>query len=285
MRKVWLAGSTALLTLLLAACTGEDTGSPETDGPSSAPSAADAGDASARLAAAVDAVLTSGHYDQSVTTPGLDDPYYEVTGAYDVAARRFSAVMAFWNPEAGETRRIEHRFLDGRGFQQARAWTGRKSDCWLLIDAPGSGRGRQPGGLAAADAPAAVRALATVDSVAPLPSGTGQVVASIDLRVARALLPGYLRIRMPQPTGTVPAVFSLDDDGGLVGWQVAGRDLVDALQKSGADLTDDLVSGISTFTLGVEYDGIGEPVDVAAPARELWMSPADLRAHRGCSGG
>jgi hypothetical protein len=238
-------------------------------------------DPAARLDAAVEQVLTSGRYRQTVTTPGLDDPYYEVTGAYDVDRRRFTADMAFWNPEAGETRRIQHRFLGARGFQQAQGWRGPGAGCWLVFDRLG------PRSRATAPTPApvpdAVTALA--GAIAESAVDGSVVTGTVDVAAAMSLmLPGYLRQQAQSQTGTVPATFTLTEDGSLADWQVRGADLVPALDEAGQEVATGFAAGLSTFTLQVAYDGVGEPVTVQSPPRSLWMTARQMKGGRGCAG-
>jgi hypothetical protein len=238
-------------------------------------------DPAARLDAAVEQVLTSGRYRQTVTTPGLDDPYYEVTGAYDVEGRRFTADMAFWNPEAGETRRIEHRFLGARGFQQAQGWRGGSAGCWLVFDRVGPGA-RSPAPTSA-PVPDAVTALAGASAESAVDDSV--VTGTVDVAAAMSLmLPGYLRQQAQPQTGTVPATFTLAEDGSLAGWQVRGADLVPALDEAGQEVATGFAAGLSTFTLQVAYEAVGEAVSVQAPPRSLWMTDRQMKRGRGCVG-
>jgi hypothetical protein len=238
-------------------------------------------DPAARLDAAVEQVLTSGRYRQTVTTPGLDDPYYEVTVAYDVDRRRFTADMAFWNPEAGETRRIRHRFLGARGFQQAQGWRGPGAGCWLVFDRLG------PRSRATAPTPAPVPDAVTAleGAVAESAVDRSVVTGTVDVAAAMSLmLPGYLRQQAQSQTGTVPATFTLTEDGSLADWQVRGADLVPALDEAGQEVATGFAAGLSTFTLQVAYDGVGEPVTVQSPPRSLWMTARQMKGGRGCAG-
>jgi hypothetical protein len=274
-----VVAATVATLALVAGCDG---GAPRQD-PDRDPVQAAADDAAVRLDAAVERVLTSGRYRQTVTTPGLDDPYYEVTGAYDVERRRFSADMAFWNPEAGETRRIEHRYLGPRGFQQAQGWQGRVAGCWLVFDADADAVTDAGGRGAPTRAPDAVTAL---DGARGRSTTDGSVVSgTIGLAAALSLmLPGYLQQQAPPAAGRVPASFTLDEDGALTGWQVRGDDVVPALDRAGQDLTSGFATGLRTFTVEIAYEDVGERVDVQAPPRSLWMTADQMEARRGCAG-
>jgi hypothetical protein len=269
MSRLVVAATVAALALM-AGCDG---GAPRQD-PDPGPVQAVAGDAADQLDAAVEQVLTSGRYRQTVTTPGLDDPYYEVTGAYDVGRRRFTADMAFWNPEAGETRRIEHRYLGARGFQQAQGWQGRSAGCWLVFDADGrDAPARAPDAVTALDG---ARGRSAVDG--SVVSGTIGLAAAVSL-----MLPGYLQQQAQPAAGRVPASFSLDEDGALTGWQVRGDDVVPALDRAGQGLASGFAAGLRTFTLEVAYEDVGERVSVQAPPRSLWMTVGQMEGRRGCA--
>lgn len=275
-----LAASLAAL-VLLGAC----------DGASPAPRAADpspaadvAADPAKLLDDAVERVLTSGRYRQTVTTPGLDDPYYEVSGAYDLARRRYTADMTFWNPEAGETRRMDHRFLGAHGFQQAEGWRGPGAGCWLVFDVDRPGAAVGPADLATGRAPDAVLALRQVTGEEIADDGA-TVHGTVPVgTVVSLMLPGYLRPQTPRAvrTAPVPATFTLAD-GDLASWHVTGSNLAETLENAGQDVPG-AASGLGSFTLDVAYDGVGEPVAVKAPPRDLWMTPRAMRANRGCAG-
>jgi hypothetical protein len=275
-----LAASLASL-VVLAAC---DSASPVPEADAS-PAPDTAVDAADLLEAAVEKVLTSGRYRQTVTTPGLDDPYYEVTGAYDLDARRFTADMAFWNPEAGETRSIDHRFLGSRGYQQASGWSGPEAGCWLVFDAGRPDAAVGPADLTSRQGPDAVLALRQVQGEDLASDDESVVIGSVPVGTAVSLmLPGYLRPQTPRAVraAPVPARFVLDD-GDLESWHVDGSDLVQALEGAGQDVGGG-ATGLGTFELDVVYDDTGEAVDVHAPPRALWMSPRAMRADRGCAG-
>ena len=274
--------ATLALTALLAGCDG---GATPRQVPDHGPVQGAEADPAARLDAAVERVLTSGRYRQTVTTPGLDDPYYEVTGAYDVDDRRFTADMAFWNPEAGETRRIEHRFLGARGFQQAQGWRGRAARCWLVFDRLGTmARSTAPTSPTSPTVPDAVTALegARAESAVDdsLLTGTVGLAPAISL-----MLPGYLRPPARPQEGSVPASFTLTEDGSLAGWQVRGDDVGAARERAGQESADGFAAGLRTFTLQVAYDDVGAPVTVQAPPRALWMTTRQMDGGQGCAGG
>jgi hypothetical protein len=275
-----LAASLAAL-VLLGACDGASP-APKTDALSPTPDTAV--DAATLLDDAVDRVLSSGRYRQTVTTPGLDDPYYEVSGAYDLDRRRYTADMTFWNPEAGETRRIDHRFLGARGFQQAEGWSGPGAGCWLVFDVDRPEAAVGPADLTSGSAPDAVLALRQVEGEEVADDGS-TVIGSVPIGTAVPLmLPGYLRPQTPRAvrTAPVPAEFTLDD-GAVAGWRVEGSDLVQALEDSGQEVAG-AAAGLGSFSLVVAYDDVGEAVDVKAPPRGLWMTPRAMRADRGCAG-
>ena len=270
----------AVAVVALALVAGCDGGDAPRQAPDRDPVQGAEADPATRLDAAVEQVLTSGRYRQTVTTPGLDDPYYEVTGAYDVEGRRFTADMAFWNPEAGETRRIGHRVLGARGFQQAQGWRGASAGCWLVFDRAGpAARSTVP---ASAPVPDAVTALEGASAEAAVDDSV--VTGTVDVAAAMSLmLPGYLRQQARPQTGTVPATFTFAEDGSLAGWQVRGADLVPALDEAGQEVATGFAAGLRTFTLRVAYEAVGEPVSVQAPPRSLWMTARQMKSGRGCA--
>ena len=284
-RPVLAAALAALV--LLGACDGASPApkpAASSPTPSPTPSRAAAVDAAQLLDDAVEKVLNSGRYRQTVTTPGLDDPYYEVSGAYDLDRRRYTADMTFWNPEAGETRRIGHRFLGARGFQQAEGWSGPSAGCWLVFDLDRPGAAVGPADVSSRPAPDAVLALRQVLGDELTDDGT-TVHGTVPLGTTVSLmLPGYLRPQTPRAVRTtpVPATFTLAN-GDLVRWHVKGSDLVQTLERAGQDAPG-AASGLGSFELEVEYDDVGEAVDVKAPPRALWMTPRAMRADRGCAG-
>lgn len=283
MRRYVLAGAVAALTsmALTAGCDAGDPGSGPGSHPGSEESAATEA-AADRLARAVEDAMSSGRYRQTVTTPALEEPYYEVTGAYDVDAGRFTADMSFWNSEAGETRSIKHTFVDAHGFQQAQGWHGSAAGCWLMFDSRSLSAARQTD-LTSVEAPGAVLALRDAVGDPSAPADADVVRGTVELREALSLmLPGFIRQQGTLPDGPVDASFTLDGDR-LVGWEVHGQDLVPALSRTGA-LDNGVVAGLGSFTLEVAYDDVGRPVTVRQPPRRLWMTPRAMDAGRGCRG-
>jgi hypothetical protein len=281
----WSFVTVTVLTLVTG-CVGGDSGGrdPGQQGPpvrvaDDSPSSVEARD---RLVQAIAAASESGRYRQTVTIPGLEEPYYRVTGQYDVAGDRFTADMAFWNSEVAATRTIKHTFVDGRGFQQAEGWQGRAAGCWLVFDSADRSAVTQRAALASADAPGAVTALRGARGLTWSASEDEAIEGTVRLGVAVSLmLPGFIRQGTP-PHGTVPATFTLDSAGDLASWEVVGSDVVQALKAAGEDVRTGFAHGLDAFTLEVGYDDLGEPVSVTAPPESLWMSSREMQADRGC---
>ena len=229
--------------------------------------------------------MASGRYRQTVTIPGLEEPYYQVTGEYDVAGRRFTADMAFWNSEVGATRTIRHTIVESRGYQQAEGWQGRAAGCWLLFDSESRSAVTRQADLTSVKAPGAVLALDGARGLTSSAADRDVVEGTVELRVAVSLmLPGFIRQQGTPPRGAVPASFTLDSDGTLSSWEVLGDDVVPALNEAGADVQNGFADGLDTFTLEVRYDNLGEPVTVRTPPEPLWMSPKEMETNRGCEG-
>jgi hypothetical protein len=289
MQKSRVAGWAVAATILTLTpgCVGGDSGDgrPTQEGShvraaEDSPSGVDARDG---LANAIATASASGRYRQTVTTPGLEEPYYQVAGQYDVAGERFTADMAFWNSEVGATRTIKHTFVDARGFQQAEGWGGRAEGCWLVFDSDSRSAVTRRADLASAEAPGAVLALRGARGLTWSPSDDDVIDGSLRLGVAVSLmLPGFIRQQGTPPDGTVPATFTVDSDGELASWEVLGRDVVQALEAAGEDVRSGFARGLDAFTLEVSYDDLGESVTVTSPPRSRWMSAKDMEAGRGC---
>ena len=290
MRRLELVGALVAVTALVltSACRGGD--SPDhvdqPDGPrvGTAKESDHPDDAVERLANVITQVMGSGRYRQTVTIPGLEEPYYQVTGEYDIAGRRFTADMAFWNSEVGATRTIEHTFVDARGFQQAEGWHGRAAGCWLVFDPAGRNAAARQTDVTSVKAPGAVLALHDARGRTSSPTDKNVIEGTVGLRTALSLmLPGFIRQQGTPPDGRVPASFTLED-GLLSTWTVLGRDVVPTLTGAGTGLKNTFAEGLGSFTLEVAYDRLGEPVTVQQPPEPLWMSSREMRADRGCQG-
>lgn len=284
----WLVAVTALV--LMTGCVGGDSGVDETapDGPQvgAMKDSAHSNEAPGRLADSIEAAMASGRYRQTVTVPGLAEPYYQVTGEYDVARKRYTAEMAFWNSAVGTTRTIKHTIVDSRGYQHAEGWHGPASGCWLVFDPASRSAVTPQTDRSSVKAPGAVLALDSATGLTTSTANSDVVEGTVELRAAVSLmLPSFIRQQGSLPDGTVPASFTLDSHGALSSWEVLGDDVARALSQAGTDAQSGFAAGLNTFTLEVSYDNLGTPVTVKTPPRSLWMSPNEMDAKRGCEGG
>ena len=283
----------------LAGCGGDDDpgGTPEAETPSasSSPSAStgDTGDVAALLKAALQPL---------VDHPVIDfrhDVYSGQALAVETKGRAFQ--QAGWQstttspkvlgspdaPSGDEIKgRMDVRAVDADLYMQLSTWKKPLAGCWLRTS-----QGQVPGGQLAMTpgVPGYVTLLGAIRPQAVVAQDGAKTVvgADVPLRIGLQLLTtgvlGLLQLDASQLEGaSVPLGVQLTD-GVLTDVELQGGDLVSAVRAAGGDVTPDAEATLGQLRITVGYKpGPSDAPQVKAPAADLVLTNADVKADRGC---
>ena len=171
-------------------------------------------------------------------------------------------------------------------YLQLSAWQPPLSGCWLR-----TGPGQVPGGQLAmtAGVPGYVTLLGALrpDQVVGQDGDTIVLAAEVPLRIGLQLLTtgalGLLQLDASQLDGSsVPLGVRLTG-GVLTDIELRGADLVGAVRAAGGEVSADGDATLGQLRVEVTYrPGPGDAPRVSAPADDLVMTNADVKANRGC---
>lgn len=171
-------------------------------------------------------------------------------------------------------------------YLQLSTWTPPLAGCWLR-----SGSGQVPGGLLAMTpgVPGYVTLLGalTPDQLVGQDGDKVVVAADVPLRVGLQLLTtgalGLLQLDASQLDGASVPVGVRITGGVVTDVELRGTDLVSAVRAAGGDVSPDAEATVGQLRVTVSYrPGPAEARRVSAPADDLVMTNADVKADRGC---
>ena len=288
-----------MLALLaaLAGCSGDDPGGTpeaETPSPSPTPSATTGAD---DAKAVFDAALKP-----LVDQPVIDFRHDVFSGpalAIETKGRAFQ--QAGWQsttispkelgsseaPQGDEIKgSMEVRAVDADLYMQLSTWEQPLAGCWLR-----TGPGQVPGGQLAmtAGVPGFITLLGALqpEVVVSQDGDTVVIGADLPLRIGLQLLTtgvlGLVQLDASQLAGASVPVGVKITDGVLTDVELQGADLVSAVRAAGGDVPPDAEVTLSQLRISVNYKaGPADAPQVAAPADDLVMTNADVKANRGC---
>jgi hypothetical protein len=181
---------------------------------------------------------------------------------------------------------MEVRAVDADLFMQLSTWEEPLAGCWLR-----TGPGQVPGGQLAMT-PGVPGFITLLGALRPevVVSQDGDTIvmgADLPLRIGFQLLTtgvlGLVQLDASQLNGaSVPVGVKLTD-GVLTDVELQGGDLVSAVREAGGDVPPDAEITLSQLRIVVTYKpGPADAPRVTAPAGDLVMTNADVKANRGC---
>ena len=183
---------------------------------------------------------------------------------------------------------MEVRAVEADLYLQLATWKEPLAGCWLR-----TGSGQVPGGQLAMTpgVPGYVTLLGALrPGVVVSQDGTKTVLAAdVPLRIGLQLLTtgvlGLLQLDASQLDGSFVPLGVRLTDGVLTDVELRGADLISAVRAAGGDLTPDAEATLGQLRVEVGYKpGPSDAPPVTAPADDLVMTNADVKANRGCAG-
>ena len=181
---------------------------------------------------------------------------------------------------------MEVRAVDADLYMQLSTWEKPLAGCWLR-----TGPGQVPGGQLAMTpgVPGFVTLLGALrpEVVVSQDGDTIVIGADLPLRIGLQLLTtgvlGLVQLDASQLDGaSVPVGVKLTG-GVLTDVELQGGDLVTAVRAAGGDVPPDAEITLSQLRISVNYKtGPADAPQVTAPADDLVMTNADVKANRGC---
>jgi len=181
---------------------------------------------------------------------------------------------------------MEVRAVDADLYMQLSTWEKPLAGCWLR-----TGPGQVPGGQLAMTpgVPGFVTLLGALrpEVVVSEDSDTIVIGADVPLRIGLQLLTtgvlGLVQLDASQLNdASVPVGVKLTG-GVLTDVELQGGDLVTAVRTAGGDVPSDAEITLSQLRISVNYKtGPADAPQVTAPADDLVMTNADVKANRGC---
>ena len=181
---------------------------------------------------------------------------------------------------------MEVRAVDADLFMQLSTWQKPLAGCWLR-----TGPGQVPGGQLAMTpgVPGYITLLGALrpQVVVSQDGGTVVIGADIPLRIGLQLLTtgvlGLLQLDASQLDGaSVPVGVKLTD-GVLTDVELKGSDLVSAVRAAGGEVPPEAEITLGQLRISLNYKaGNADAPKVSAPADDLVMTNADVKAKRGC---
>ena len=182
---------------------------------------------------------------------------------------------------------MEVRAVDADLYMQLSTWEKPLAGCWLR-----TGPGQVPGGQLAMTpgVPGYVTLLGALrpQVVVRQDGGTVVIGADMPLRIGLQLLTtgvlGLLQLDASQLDGaSVPVGVKLTD-GVLTDVELKGSDLVSAVRAAGGEVPPEAEITLGQLRISLNYKaGNADAPQVSAPADDLVMTNADVKAKRGCS--
>ncbi len=181
---------------------------------------------------------------------------------------------------------MEVRAVEADLYMQLSTWERPLAGCWLR-----TGPGQVPGGQLAMTpgVPGFITLLGALrpEVVVSQDGDTLVVGADLPLRIGLQLLTtgvlGLVQLDASQLDGaSVPVGVKLTG-GVLTDVELQGGDLVSAVRAAGGDVPPDAEITLSQLRISVNYKtGPADAPQVTAPADDLVMTNADVKANRGC---
>ena len=181
---------------------------------------------------------------------------------------------------------MEVRAVSADLYMQLSTWKEPLAGCWLR-----TGPGQVPGGQLAMTpgVPGFITLLGALrpEVIVEQNGDTVVVGADVPLRIGLQLLTtgvlGLVQLDAGQLNGaSVPVGVKLTA-GVLTDVELQGGDLVSAVREAGGDVPPDAEATLSQLRISVNYEpGPADAPQVTAPADDLVMTNADVRANRGC---
>jgi hypothetical protein len=183
---------------------------------------------------------------------------------------------------------MEVRAVEADLYMQLSTWQEPLAGCWLR-----TGPGQVPGGQLAMSpgVPGYVTLLGALQPRAVISQDGARTIvgADVPLRIGLQLLTtgvlGLLQLDASQLEGSLVPLGVRLTDGVLTDVELRGADLISAVRSAGGDLAPDAAATLGQLRIEVGYKpGPPDAPPVAAPADDLVMTNADVKADRGCSG-
>ena len=305
-RRVRLRSGLAALALLaaLAGCGGGDepSGTPEAESPAASAASSESSDASGTASPDDVEALLHAALKPLVDQPVIDfrhDVYSGQALAVETKGRAFQ--QAGWQatttspkeldnsqpPQGAEIKgSMQVRAVDADLYLQLSTWGPPLAGCWLR-----TGSGQVPGGQLAMTpgVPGYVTVLGALRPGQVVGQDGDEIVlaAEVPLRIGLQLLTtgvlGLLQLDAGQLEGsTVPLGVRLTG-GVLTDIELRGADLVSAVRAAGGEVPPDAEVTLAQLRVTVTYKpGPSDAPRVSAPADDLVMTNADVKADRGC---